>query len=528
MTKNLQKYVVGAIIATSLFGCVSPKTQEAKNETESRQVAEVSQHQALEAEFQTILNSPNANELAIQKMDKLFALLLKANGFVDKFSAELDAKVAYKKKNPTAVMPELAQSPSYRSLLKSWNLKERYSHEIEYLYTRALEVRTDLATSEADKQKTRSLLKAVTTYAKTSQNLKRVEFQPLLASLGEIYKKQALAYKNTLREQGNIKDVSAISEVPEYGNLVFSNPEALEKYAKTAETKEKSAAILAQSKYKKVSAEVDADLDAIADPISARDPQAVVQDLACKNGKKLCVSTGETGNMIGGVFPKGVWAFTYDDGPTPAFTSKIMDHFINYKDSQNPVGKATFFWTAVRFDPKEYPAASIAANQEMVKKAIANGFTIANHSYDHSDLNSSKTDRTKQIITSNKILETAARKEDPSYKIQYFRCPYGSCYAPKIPAVRQMFVDQGQMHVYWRIDSLDWKFKNSAKASDLVKKQMDLYDHGIILMHDVQDTTPETTRIVLNWMKDQNDNKGKSYKMVTIPEGLELANANAK
>ena len=91
-----------------------------------------------------------------------------------------------------------------------------------------------------------------------------------------------------------------------------------------------------------------------------------------------------------------------------------------------------------------------------------------------------------------------------------------------------MFVDQGQMHVYWRIDSLDWKFKNSAKASDLIKKQMDIYDHGIILMHDVQDTTPETTRIVLDWMKDQNDNKGKSHKMVTIPEAVDLVNANVK
>lgn len=528
MTKKLQNYMVGGLILTGLFGCVSPKTQTVKNDTESRQVAQASEEHALEVEFQYILNSSDTNTYALLKMDKLFTLLLKANGFVDQFSQELDAKLVYKKKNPTAVMPELSQSVAYKSLLKAWNLKERYTHEIEFLYTRALQVRTDLTTTEAMKQKTRSLLKAVTTYVKTSQNMKRVEFQPLLASLADIYKQHAITYKNTLKEQGNIKDVSAISEVAEYGNLVFSNPADLQAYAKVAETKEKSAVLLQQTKYKKASADVDADMKALEDPFDTRTPQALEQDLACKNGRKLCVSTGETGNMVGGVFPKGVWAFTYDDGPVPSFTSKIMDHFINYKDSQNPVGKATFFWTAVRFDPKVTSSAGIAANQEMIKKAVKHGFAIANHSYDHSDLNSAKTDRTKQIITSNKILEEAARKEDPSYKIQYFRCPYGSCYAPKIPAVRQMFVDQGQMHVYWRIDSLDWKFKNSAKASDLVKKQMEVYDHGIILMHDVQDTTPETTRIVLAWMKDQNDNKGKSHKMVTIPESVDLVNANAK
>jgi peptidoglycan/xylan/chitin deacetylase (PgdA/CDA1 family) len=525
MTKNIQRYLVGGIIVTSLFGCVSPQTQNAENR-QVAQSAEVSEDQQLEVEFQTIIAAPNANELALTKMDKLFTLLLKANGFVDQFSRELDSHIAYKKQNPQAVVPEIAQSAPYKSLLKAWNLKERYSHEIEFLYSRALEVRTDLSTSNELKQKTRNLLKTVTTYAKTSQNLKRIEFQPLLASLGEIYKKHVVSYKAALRARGSpadLKAISAVSEIPEYGNLIFSTPAALNQYAKTV--KEKSSAILSQPKFQKLSSEVDTDLNEIADPVSDRTPQALTQDLSCKDGKKICASVGDPGNMIGKIFPPGVWAFTYDDGPTPAYTTKIMDHFINYKDSQNPVGKATFFWTAKHFDSKAESAAELAANQEMIKKAIKHGFGISNHSYDHSDLNKASTNRTKQIITSNQIIETAVQKEDPSYKIQYFRCPYGSCYAPKIPAVRKMFVDQGQVHVYWRIDSLDWKFKDSAKASDLVIKQMELYDRGIILMHDVQSTTPETTRIVLNWMKNQNNNKGKNYKMVTIPEAVDLTNA---
>ena len=525
MTKKLQGYIVTGIMAC-LFGCVSTQTQD----TESRQVAQAAQpaqaseDQQLEADFQAILNAPNASELAIAKMDKLFTLLLKANGFVDKFSQELDTKIAFKKKNPTEPVPEISQSIPYRNLLKAWNLKERYSHEIEFLYSRALDVRTDLSTSEELKKKTRSLLKDVTTYAKTSQNLKRIELQPLLANLGKINKKHTIAYKAALKEQGNTKDIAAISTIPEYQNLVFSTPEALNAYAKETSTKENSSSLLKTSKYKNLSNEVDNDLNGIADPVFERGPQAITQDLACKDGKKICASVGEPGNMIGKIFPPGVWAFTYDDGPSPAITTKIMDHFINYKDSQNPIGKATFFWTAFHFDPKNETDKELEANSAMIKKAVANGFAIANHSYDHADLNKSSTDRKKQINTSNQILEAAVRKEDPSYKAQYFRCPYGSCYAPKIPAVRQMLVDQGQMHVYWRIDSLDWKFKNSSLASDLVMKQMDLYDHGIILMHDVQETTPETTRIVLNWMKNQNDNKGKSYKMVTIPEVVDLVN----
>jgi peptidoglycan/xylan/chitin deacetylase (PgdA/CDA1 family) len=262
--------------------------------------------------------------------------------------------------------------------------------------------------------------------------------------------------------------------------------------------------------------DVEADLAEIADPVfDTRGPQSAPADLECKDGRKLCISTGENGNIVGGVFPKGVWAFTYDDGPAPQSTSDIMDLFINYKDTVNPVGKATFFWTA----------ANVLKNGQWVAKAVKHDFPIANHSYSHADLNRADTDRKKQIITSNQVIESAINKFDPGYKIQYFRCPYGSCYAPKIPAVRQMLVDQGQMHAYWRIDSLDWKLLDSEKVAALVIKQMQLMDHGVILMHDVHPTTVGATRIVLNWMKNQNNNKGANHKMVTIQEAVELTNA---
>ncbi len=524
MIKNIFALLVAGLFLVQLFGCVSTQNQMTNNVNENRQVAAASENQQHEAEFMKLINSANANQLAQEKIDKLFTLLLKSNLMIDQFSQNLDAQIAYKKKNPKSVLPELSQSLPYRSLLKAWNLKERYSHEIEYLYSRALEIRGDFNSSEDLKMKTRLLLKTITTDVKSAQNLKRVELQPLLTSLQEIYSSHIQSYKQNLNEVGHIKDVSAISEVPEYSNLIFNNPTDLMKYAQSVETKEKSSAVLSQAKYKNASAQVDIDLDEVADPIFDRNPQSMNQDLICKNGKKLCVSTGESGNMVGGVFPPGTWAFTYDDGPSPAISNQIMDSFMNYKDSQNSRGRATFFWTAYHFDPKITNENGIKANQAMIKKAIDNGFIIANHSYDHLDLNRPTTDRYKQIITANQITETAIRKEDPSYKIQYYRCPYGSCYAPKIPAVRQMLVDQGQMHVYWRIDSLDWKFKNSTLSSDLIMKQIEAYNHGIILMHDVQPTTPETTRIVLAWLKDQNDNHGKNYKMVTIPEALDLVN----
>lgn len=60
-------------------------------------------------------------------------------------------------------------------------------------------------------------------------------------------------------------------------------------------------------------------------------------------------------------------AFTFDDGPSPETTRRLVDLFV-----QNG-GKASFFFQGNRVE--EYP--------DVVKYAHAHDFTIANHSYDH-------------------------------------------------------------------------------------------------------------------------------------------------
>lgn len=529
MKKNFHDKIVGAWIILCLSGCISTQNQVTENDLIERNIAQThstSLNSPLREEFLKILYAPNAGEAIVARLDKYFTLRLKANISLEQFSKELNQKWAYKKKNPMEEIPDNTESVFYKNLLKQWNLNERYEDEIKYSYAHALRLKSNDSASEEEKKKATALVRGLDNYAKLSQNLKRVEFQPLLAELKEIYRHQAVLNQKKLKEQnGSLQDIAAISFTPEYTHLIFDQPSDLAKYAKTIENKEHSSELLKNPNIKKSISAVNEDLNEIPDPIFERAPQNVYQDLNCENGKKICVDPGPSGNMVGGNFPQGVWAFTYDDGPT-IYTSEIMDHFINYKDSQNSVGKTTFFWKALFFDKKASGKMTITQSQDMIKKAIKHNFAIENHSYDHQDLHRPTTDRKKQIIESNEILEAAIRKEDPSYKVQYYRCPYGSCFAPKIPEVRQMIADQKQIHVYWRIDSMDWKLQNSEKSADLVIKQMQLKDHGIILMHDKEPTTPETTRLVLQWLKNQNNHHGKNYKMVTIPEAVELVNGH--
>lgn len=66
---------------------------------------------------------------------------------------------------------------------------------------------------------------------------------------------------------------------------------------------------------------------------------------------------------------KKVMTFTFDDGPDPVFTRKIMDTF----EAKGLKGKATFFQTGEMM--KNYPAIS--------KEVAARGYTIGNHSMTH-------------------------------------------------------------------------------------------------------------------------------------------------
>lgn len=516
------KPVTATLFMSILFflnGCISQDKISNTALLENRSVAAL-ETESLENNFMLIFNSQQSSDYTIQKIDYLFIILIKTNLFIQDFENLLDLKIKNKKDFPNQSFQDPLKSEEYKKLLKAWTLKEKYEHEIIYLYSRVLDLRTDLSQTEVTRSKARQIYKAINNHIKSSEELKRVEFQSLMNELKNEYRNHVIEYKKALRIQAlnnkALQNISAISEVPEFDYLITKNPANLDKISKLLNTKDKNLAVINNPRYSKYSLDIENEFSAMGDyTFDDRQPQSTSNVVICADGHKLCPSVDENGNIIGKIFPKGVWAFTYDDGPAVQSTSDILDLFISYKDKINPKGKATFFWTAEQ----------VLKNEKWVKKALDNGFTVENHSYSHKNIpKQDYAEQVKQISTSNTIIETAARKIQPNYKIKFFRCPYGSCYAPRSLAVRQMIVDQNQIHAYWRIDSLDWKLLNSEKVADLVIKQMQLLDHGVILMHDVHPTTVGATRLILNWLKDQNNNKSANFKLVTVSEAVDLVN----
>lgn len=526
-----------AVLSVFLFGCIHTNKSNSESQNTSptfdRQVAQsinTGIDKEIEQSLSTLLNSTDKNEVSNfinSDMDRLFVLLVSSYSSIENFNKELDRMIEIKKKDPANFDMDPLQSDTYAKLMQVWMLKEKYEGKLVYFYKQALKTRADKNANPTLINNSRVVINTINTYLNSDELLKQVELQNLMREIQNTYRD--FVFISNVEEvfplgKGNVtKNISNIDSSLVFDKKIVSDAKKMNSLYTASQSESEKTKSKISEKFAKYAEEINNDLNQIAPPtFEKRSPSSiphVPQDVIYSQGKKLYVSDGENGNIVGKIFPAGIWAFTFDDGPAPTTSGQMVDLFSNYSDRINPRGKATFFVTAEH--AQRYPSA--------IARALQNGFPIENHSFDHANLsNQGHSGRVKQIITANNIIEGIAQKTEPTYKIQYYRCPYGACYAPKIPDVRGMLVDQKQIHVYWRIDSLDWKLLNGPKVADLVKKQMKLLDHGVILMHDTHATTVDAARIVLSWLKQQNNSGATRFKLVTIPEAVDLTNASAR
>ena len=73
---------------------------------------------------------------------------------------------------------------------------------------------------------------------------------------------------------------------------------------------------------------------------------------------------------MGMIFPKGVWALTFDDGPNPTYTPEILSNL------EQAGIKATFFWLAE----------NVIKYQNIVDSVGEKAMVRANHSWSHPQL----------------------------------------------------------------------------------------------------------------------------------------------
>jgi len=178
-------------------------------------------------------------------------------------------------------------------------------------------------------------------------------------------------------------------------------------------------------------------------------------------------------------------ALTFDDGPDPTLTPKLLKTLKKYKVH------ATFF--EVGQSVSRYPKISRAV--------LAGGNELGNHSWNHPDFNAIGTAQTvSQITRTNRAIFQATGTLP-----QYVRPPYGNITAAEGKAIEQPIIR-------WSVDSRDWSYLNTTKDINEVMK--DTRGGDIVLMHDIHAQSVAAVPTIIKRLK------AKGYKLVTVSQLL--------
>ena len=184
-------------------------------------------------------------------------------------------------------------------------------------------------------------------------------------------------------------------------------------------------------------------------------------------------------------------ALTFDDGPDPAETPKIL-HLL----AQQHV-HATFCLVGK----------NVAKHPELVRQIVAGGNTLCNHTWSHDLKLGKKT--AAQIRADMTRTNAAILAAAPKAKVKFFRAPGGN-FTPQIVAIAKQL---GMDSLYWKVDPRDWdhpKGETDAqhRARVISKVERNTHAGAIVLSHDyAQPDTIAAYHTLVPWLK-------KRYKLV--------------
>lgn len=183
-------------------------------------------------------------------------------------------------------------------------------------------------------------------------------------------------------------------------------------------------------------------------------------------------------------------ALTFDDGPS-AYTPELLDLLASYNIP------ATFFLLGQQ----------VQHHPDPVKRMIAEGHEVANHSWSHPNLRKlSPHDQMRQIEATDTLLRSHGAIP------LFMRPPYGSFDENTVQAADQL----GLSITLWSLDSKDWKHLPDDYAK-LRSTRGTVYEdgqlRGVFLFHDTHKTTVDDLPRIITHLK-----AGGCDRFVTMSE----------
>jgi len=190
-------------------------------------------------------------------------------------------------------------------------------------------------------------------------------------------------------------------------------------------------------------------------------------------------------------------AMTFDDGPHKTNTPRLLDML-----KERHI-HATFFLVGE----------NVVDNQEIVKRIVAEGHELGNHSWSHPNF---------AIMNDASVREQLQKTQDAITKAsgvtpKLMRPPYGSF------TTRQKNWAHGEFGftvVLWDVDPEDWKYRNAERVKREILKAA--VSGSIVLSHDIHKTTVDAMPEVLDTLA------ARGFKFVTVSQLISMDHPKVK
>lgn len=184
-------------------------------------------------------------------------------------------------------------------------------------------------------------------------------------------------------------------------------------------------------------------------------------------------------------------ALTFDDGPSAAYTPKVLDILRQHG------AKATFFVLGE----------NAARNKAILARAAAEGHEIGSHTWSHVKL----TGKSRDTIISEMNRTSEVVRQATGHLPCVMRPPYGATNKDVTSFMMQQY---GMPSILWDVDTVDWKHPG---VGTVISRAVNGARSGsIILLHDIHGSTLAAVEGVVKGLQ------ARGFKLVTVSELIRL------